>query len=809
MPKVADDTPPAAARPLGPPEVQYLRRHRMAHVIDQSLKDLLRAMPANPWRFLADTFQRLANEVDEATHNMPHLESFGLAPGLDIQLEVSNDDNGSPIYTVLGPPEVLQSLAKAGVTHQGRLSVRNGLTLESEEKRVNHIPEDAEFYCFMYPLDGLTRATAKDLFLAKRHSKECPAMLWSAFCHGAFLYFGGDNSFLVANGLTEGHGLSFSDPVRLGPDHVAEMERNRLWHDLPVECLPNAVAFAWIPEFHSGKLRNSSTTHGGFAFRMQDGSCWWYGLSDMDLTFMEAVVCIDEGSSCVRRKGQANEAAMRNCVHLAAGFAMGYPVTNLKTGHRYSLQNKVPYEIRLTTAFLAMIGRNESDKTDIIKSGTPHWEFSPSETGRCAGLNNVTLAKPLSELNRDIRFNANIAEDYLRKWFGDDVITAKLQECNARSVQDIFGDGEVFISRRRLQSLNGTYTVRLAPSFPVPFYKALVKILAADPNVQYFWDNKAITLTELYQRPIAEAAYPEAQAQFVTLIRTVMESKELFGFTSSEQLKGLLDQSMTELSTSVVIAGEVVFLSGNHGQITPLMPSQPNVLLVSTAGIDFDEPDRNPAAGREEGKYFTVTKRHEDGSAEGDWKTDTAKAEFKARVKTTYNMIFQSCTDHGVTHVSLIPMGLGVFLPRIQADDVKLMYFDAQLELLAENDYGFHTVFINPGPAKRQVETLLRHNRYKFSCNVMIHTKNGKYLAQQLVRAGYQAAGLNPSDCIAVLQGRMGYWWEVGRGSRYVGEEDIGATSTAPLMQYNATDVFASDRVLQHLPPRPARKSLG
>lgn len=27
----------------------------------------------------------------------------------------------------------------------------------------------------------------------------------------------------------------------------------------------------------------------GAAFRMQDGSCWWYGLSDMDLTFMEAV----------------------------------------------------------------------------------------------------------------------------------------------------------------------------------------------------------------------------------------------------------------------------------------------------------------------------------------------------------------------------------------------------------------------------------------------------------------------------------------------------------------------------------------
>lgn len=39
----------------------------------------------------------------------------------------------------------------------------------------------------------------------------------------------------------QGHGLSFSDPVRLGPDHVAEMERNRLWHDLPVECLPSML----------------------------------------------------------------------------------------------------------------------------------------------------------------------------------------------------------------------------------------------------------------------------------------------------------------------------------------------------------------------------------------------------------------------------------------------------------------------------------------------------------------------------------------------------------------------------------------
>ena len=80
----------------------------------------------------------------------------------------------------------------------------------------------------------------------------------------------------------------------------------------------------------------------------------------------------------------------------------------------------------------------------------------------------------------------------------------------------------------------------------------------------------------------------------------------------------------------------------------------------------------------------------------------------------------------------------------------------------------------------------------------MIHRKNGKYLAQQLAKAGLKTGLLNPSDCIAMLQGRMGYWWEVGRGSRYVGEEDIAATSTAVLMQSNITDLYDSDRIDQH-----------
>ena len=80
----------------------------------------------------------------------------------------------------------------------------------------------------------------------------------------------------------------------------------------------------------------------------------------------------------------------------------------------------------------------------------------------------------------------------------------------------------------------------------------------------------------------------------------------------------------------------------------------------------------------------------------------------------------------------------------------------------------------------------------------MLHGKNGKYLAQQLAATGLTLGLLNPSDCIAMLQGRMGYWWEVGRGSRYVGEEDIAATSTAVLMNCNVTGLYSSDRITEH-----------
>jgi hypothetical protein len=44
----------------------------------------------------------------------------------------------------------------------------------------------------------------------------------------------------------------------------------------------------------------------------------------------------------------------------------------------------------------------------------------------------------------------------------------------------------------------------------------------------------------------------------------------------------------------------------------------------------------------------------------------------KRRLKVMYDMLFTMCQRAGVTHPSFLPIGLGAFLPRIQAPTVIL-----------------------------------------------------------------------------------------------------------------------------------------
>lgn len=40
---------------------------------------------------------------------------------------------------------------------------------------------------------------------------------------------------------------------------------------------------------------------------------------------------------------------------------------------------QVPFQLRMTTAFLVALGRNPNDKFMVVKSGEGHYEFKPDE----------------------------------------------------------------------------------------------------------------------------------------------------------------------------------------------------------------------------------------------------------------------------------------------------------------------------------------------------------------------------------------------------------------------------------------------
>ena len=110
----------------------------------------------------------------------------------------------------------------------------------------------------------------------------------------------------------------------------------------------------------------------------------------------------------------------------------------------------------------------------------------------------------------------------------------------------------------------------------------------------------------------------------------------------------------------------------------------------------------------------------------------------QARIRDTYSLIYASCQKAGVTHPSFVAMGLGIFLPQCCQDDVKSVYFEVQFELLSSRNYGFDTVFINPGPpSTREIANcLLEQNNYAFPCHVVIHDRDAKMLAIWLAQNG-------------------------------------------------------------------------
>ena len=238
-------------------------------------------------------------------------------------------------------------------------------------------------------------------------------------------------------------------------------------------------------------------------------------------------------------------------------------------------------------------------------------------------------------------------------------------------------------------------------------------------------------------------------------------------------------------------------LSGSGASQNQLCEKTPRpVTFLSAAGIDFCTDISTIIEGA---KYFTESTT---------WTySDPLSTKFVAfqphgeerlykRVYELYRSIFRCAELQCVTHPCVLPMGLGVFLENVPAeckDAIKHAYFKAQIELLQERDWGFKVYIMNAGaPALVSFfkDMLAKVDLSKLTCPIMLHTRDVKFVTVALAQQGVAAAYLNPSDAIAVLQGAIGYYWETGKGSCYVGEEDFVATSTAILSRTGVCLVF-------------------
>eukprot|EP00760_Papus_ankaliazontas_P010351 PhM_4_TR14261/c0_g1_i3/m.59699 len=287
-----------------------------------------------------------------------------------------------------------------------------------------------------------------------------------------------------------------------------------------------------------------------------------------------------------------------------------------------------------------------------------------------------------------------------------------------------------------------------------------------------------------------------------SLRQSVLEAQDKGGFnnlTAEHDLDQTLALCLCELASHCVqcIKG-YLYVDGRGECWNQIVEKTPQpITIVSATGIDFCTPTTTMIEGP---KYFNVV---------GDESTKISERlkgfcpggeeALYRRVKGLYRLIYRAFQIQGTRNVGLLPLGLGVFLSNVDRDIVGRVveiYFSAQFDLLCEDSFGFDTVWLNAARYGKVATELVQSGRFAFKVNFVVHSKDAKFLAVELAKARRHAGMLNPSDAIAVMQGQIGYYWEKGRQDRYVGEEDLAATSTMVLQHVNIAPKLELEHVV-------------
>lgn len=139
-------------------------------------------------------------------------------------------------------------------------------------------------------------------------------------------------------------------------------------------------------------------------------------------------------------------------------------------------------------------------------------------------------------------------------------------------------------------------------------------------------------------------------------------------------------------------------------------------------------------------------------------------------IEGMFRNLFNATQSEGRQHIALPPAGLGVFGGNPET------YFNALNKVAKE--FPDLSIYYNPAQNGQKFNALAAER----PTNVHKTDKDVVFLASELSRNGYPCALHNPSDADVVFgMYDPGEYWKTGKGANYVGEEHIGAMSTAPL----------------------------
>ena len=228
----------------------------------------------------------VSSDPDKALHGlarpMEHLGPFGINPNVNITVDVVEDqqDPTRSHYKITGPKELCDHLAACSLAPEGRLSTICATTLENQSRRGKHIPLNAEYYAFMYPLSAVSKASNDQLTQCFGAGQWCTAI--GLLCFGGFVYFGKDREVIRINAFSDNdqfYGFFvFEGPFDLPVSVAEELQSKDMAQPVTLGAIRAQLGshFAWIgPEDFSKHFGGSTShvnniAHGAFAYLFEN-----------------------------------------------------------------------------------------------------------------------------------------------------------------------------------------------------------------------------------------------------------------------------------------------------------------------------------------------------------------------------------------------------------------------------------------------------------------------------------------------------------------------------------------------------------